>query len=143
MPNEEKIREIIREEMKNQDLDKENVSVEMVREIFREEFPAMLKKSTFRVEGSIQLSDGRHIIVGSTTGTKIGTGTGQKIGFHGKTPTIQSASGNQAALALDVDVTGADTVDKSAIDSNFTDIQTLVNQLRTDLVNKGLIKGSA
>lgn len=58
-------------------------------------------------------------------------------------PVVQPASANQAALSLDVDVTGADTVDKAAINTNFTALQTLVNQLRTDLIALGLIKGSA
>lgn len=56
---------------------------------------------------------------------------------------IAKASADQAVLALDVDVTGADTVDKAAINTNFTAIQTLVNQLRSDLIAAGVIKGAA
>ncbi len=44
---------------------------------------------------------------------------------------------------MDLDVTGADTVDKAAINTNFTALQTLVNQLRADLIAAGLIKGAA
>jgi len=46
-------------------------------------------------------------------------------------------------LSLDVDVTGSDTVELAAVNANFAAIQTLVNQLRADLVSAGLIKGAA
>ena len=145
--DEQQIRQFIEEEIERRmtqgDLDTSTVDIEQTRELIREEVPLLLKKSTVAIEGNIQLLDGRNIIVGGTSGTKIATSTGQKIAFHGKSAIIQSASGNQDAISLDVDVTGGDTVDKSAINTNFTNIETLVNQLRTDLVNKGLIKGSA
>jgi hypothetical protein len=95
------------------------------------------------IGGDTTIADGKNIILNSTTGTKIGTATGQKIGFFNVTPVIQPASANQAALNLDLDVDGSDTVDEAAIDSNFAAIQTLVNQLRTDMVALGLIKGAA
>jgi hypothetical protein len=88
-------------------------------------------------------ADAVNMAFNATTGTKIGTATSQKIGFWNATPIIQPASANQAALSLDVDVTGADTVDKAAVNANFTSIQTLVNQLRSDMVAAGLIKGAA
>lgn len=93
--------------------------------------------------GGISIADGKDLAAGTTTGTKIGTGATQKLGLWGVTPVVQPASADQAALTLDVDVTGADTVDKSAINTNFTSIQTLVNQLRSDLVAAGIIKGAA
>ena len=89
------------------------------------------------------LADALNIVLNATTGTKIGTATTQKLGFWNATPVVQPASANQAALSLDVDVTGIDTVDLTAINANFTSIQTLVNQLRSDLVTAGLIKGAA
>lgn len=98
---------------------------------------------TITFDSSITVADAKDIIFNTTTGTKIGTGTTQKLGFWNATPIIQPASANQAAVSLDVDVTGSDTVDKAAINTNFTNIQTLLNQLRTDLVSAGLIKGSA
>lgn len=92
---------------------------------------------------NLTVGAGGNIILDATTGTKIATAVSQKLGFWNATPIVQPASANQAALSLDVDVTGIDTVDKAAIDSNFTAIQTLVNQLRSDLVAAGLIKGAA
>lgn len=92
---------------------------------------------------TVTLGDSQNIVVNTSTGTKIGTATGQKLAFWNATPVIQPASANQAALSLDVDVAGSDTVDKAAINSNFAALQTLVNQLRSDLVSAGLIKGAA
>lgn len=92
---------------------------------------------------ALTFNESLNMAFGTSTGTKIGTATGQKIGFWNATPIVQPASANQAALSLDVDVTGSDTVDLAAINSNFTDIETLVNQLRSDLVSAGLIKGAA
>jgi len=43
------------------------------------------------------LADGANVIVGSTTGTKIGTATTQKLGFYNVTPIIQPAGAGQAA----------------------------------------------
>ena|SRR3990167_7984157 len=144
--NEDKIKELVQSELEsllNRDIDKSAVTDERVREIIREELPALLAKSVTTIEGDLNLSDGRNLIVGGTTGSKFGTSTSQKFGFWNKSPIIQPTSADQAALALDVDVTGGDTVDKTAINTNFTSIQTLVNQLRSDLVSAGIIKGSA
>ena len=114
-----------------------------IREIIREEMGAFFKSDRVTFYKLVQMLDGRNFQLGTSVGTNIGLSASAKFAFHGATPVIKSASGNQAALSLDVDVTGGNTVDKAAIDANFTSIQTLVNQLRTDLINKGLIKGSA
>jgi len=119
------------------------LSKEEVRQIIKEELADFRKTERFTFEKLVQFLEGRNIQVGTATGTQIGTATGQKIALHGSTPIIQAASGDQDAVSLDLDVTGANTVDKSAIDANFTSVQTLVNRLRTDLINKGIIKGSA
>ena len=41
--------------------------------------------------GSFELTDG-NVILGTTTGTKIGTATTQKLGFYNKTPVVQPAA---------------------------------------------------
>ena len=115
------------------------------------------------------LDDGANVATGGTTGTKIGTATTQKLGFWNVTPVVQPASANQAAAGALTTVTltdstggtatttlGAgitDTVAKDAIASlaaqvnhAVTDLgalRTLLNQLRSDLVAVGLVKGSA
>jgi len=49
------------------------------------------------------LGDGAQIEGGTSTGTKILTGTSQKLGFHGATPvakqTVTGSRGSNAALA--------------------------------------------
>lgn len=100
------------------------------------------RSDRYTVHKKLQFLDGRNVQTGLTTGTIIGTTVTEKLGFWGKAPVIQPTHANQAALSLDTDVTGGSTVDKTAIDNNFSAIQTLVNQLRSDLVSAGIIKGS-
>ena len=51
----------------------------------------------------ITMTDGGDVVLGSTTGTRIGTATGQKLGFYGATavvkPTVTGSKSANAALA--------------------------------------------
>jgi hypothetical protein len=52
---------------------------------------------------SITVSDGGNVVLGTTTGTKIGTATTQKLGFYNATPVVQPtavADATDAATAL-------------------------------------------
>jgi hypothetical protein len=100
--------------------------------------------------GNLTINDTRNIVLATGTGTKIGTAVGQKLGFFDKTPVVQPAGANQAALTNStggtadgtlaaVSGSGADT----DINNNFTELHTLLNEIRTALVNLGLIKGEA
>jgi hypothetical protein len=51
----------------------------------------------YTFEKHIQVLDGRNIFVGRGTGTKIGSETGQKLGFFSATPVIQPATTGQLA----------------------------------------------
>jgi hypothetical protein len=104
---------------------------------------AYVERLTVTNAGVFTYAEAANFAFGTSTGTKIGTATTQKLSLWNATPIIQPASVNQAILSLDVDVTGADTVDKAAINTNFTALQTLVNQLRADLIAVGIIKGAA
>jgi hypothetical protein len=42
--------------------------------------------------GNLQITDARDVILGTTTGTKIGTATTQKLGFYNATPVVQPAA---------------------------------------------------
>jgi hypothetical protein len=79
----------------------------------------------------------------ATTGTggMIGTTTSQLVGFHGTAGTIQRASAAQAAVAT----TAATLVTPYGYTTaaQADGIITLLNEIRTVLVNKGLMKGSA
>jgi len=120
----EQIRQVVMEELERKtlesDIDKGTVSVEMVREIIREELPAALARSITSIEGNLQLLDGRNIIAGSTNGSKIGTATTQKLGFFNKTPAIQPTNG--ANLTNSVTVGGTDDTI-----ANYTDLSTYAN----------------
>jgi len=93
--------------------------------------------------GTLTLADAANIVVNTSTGTKIGTATGQKLGFWNKTPVIQQASAAQAAVTPSTDYTGSDTVNKATVLAAVQAVETLVNRLRLDLVTTGIIKGSA
>lgn len=50
----------------------------------------------------LHLADAGHITVGTTTGTKFGTATTQKIGFYNATPVVQPTAVADATTAVDV-----------------------------------------
>ena len=93
------------------------------------------------VNGLMTLKDAFDIAVNTTTGTKIGTATTQKLGFHNSTPTVQRSGAVQAAVAT--------TASTNILPFGYTTqaqadaIVTLVNELRAMAVEKGLMKGSA
>ena len=87
---------------------------------------------------SLTLGAGTNIALDTATGSTIGTATSQKLGFYGITPKIQPSSANQAAVAAYV--AGANGYSTAA---QAQAIITLVNEIRTTLVNLGLMKGSA
>lgn len=60
-----------------------------IREIIREE---MNSQMAHIFQKHLQLLDGRNIIIGTATGTKIGTETTQKVGFLGKAPVARQAA---------------------------------------------------
>ncbi len=69
MPNEQQVREIIRDELRN-----------------------LIRSDRFTFEKLIQILDGRNIQTGRTTGTKIGTAIDQLLSFYGVTPVNQPAT---------------------------------------------------
>ena len=111
---------------------------------------ATVTQTTLR--GDVVIEDGEDIILGTTTGTKIATAVGQKLGFWGKAPITQPTDALQAALTNSTggsqDGTLAAVTDTSAsdqsgpINDNFTDVHTLLNEIRDALVDSGIMKGS-
>lgn len=90
-----------------------------------------------QVGGDITISD-NDFILGTTTGAKLGTTNAQKLGIWGSTPIVQPVSANQAAVSGTAGATYTATEQ-----TMINDLKTLANQLRSDLVSIGLIKGSA
>lgn len=89
---------------------------------------------------NLTLADPYDLVLGTTTGSKIGTATTQKFAFHNSTPVVQRSGAAQAAV-----VTTAST---NVTPFGYTQAQAdaivaLVNELRAAIVEKGLIKGSA
>jgi len=70
---------------------------EKMRQIIREEIYAFNKVSKYEFDKRIQIRDGKHIQLGRTTGTKIGTSTDQLLAFYGATPVVRPASVDDAA----------------------------------------------
>jgi hypothetical protein len=71
-------------------------------------------------------------------GCQIGTASTEKVGFFGTTPCDQPASSNQGAVTA-ITTTHSTTTIAAVVAANTT----LLNQIRTDLVELGLIKGEA
>lgn len=106
------------------------------------------------------IADGVDYSLGTGTGTKIGTAVGQKLGFWNVAPVVQPAAAGQAALAA---MAPADNFISGLTISNpptQADVQafrnacetlrdtvaanwTLLDAIRTALVNAGLMKGAA
>ena len=87
-------------------------------------------------EGNTTMGDGINFVFGTTTGTKIGTAITQKIGFFNATPVVQPAAAAQGAASA---ISGGE----SPTEAEHNAVVTLVNALRTALVDLGLIKGAA
>jgi hypothetical protein len=49
-------------------------------------------KWTFGDNNVTTIGEGVNLVLGTTTGTKIGTGTTQKLGLYGVTPVVQAAA---------------------------------------------------
>lgn len=86
-----------------------------------------------------------NIVSNAGTGVSFGNAITEKVSLYGVAPVVQRASADQAAVsasgagAFD----GADTVDKATVLAAVQALQTLVNEIRTVLVNLGAMKGAA
>lgn len=83
-------------------------------------------------------------------GTRLGQSTADLVGFYGATPVDQPAATAQSAVATTALTTITDIVTTASVTGAFNSVVarvsavvTLVNQLRTDLIEVGVIKGSA
>ena len=92
--------------------------------------------------GDITITDGKNIIVNTTTGTKIGTATDQKIGFWNATPVVQPSAYTQTYATADkthaadgsTDVATADLVDDGGTyNAGWCDtVVTMCNEIKAD-----------
>ena len=95
----------------------------------------------------LTMADEGDIAVNATTGTKIGTATTQKLGFFNANPVAQPAAAAQAAVtSQSLSDTAAGTYTQAhitKIQTELNDVTALANEMRTVLVNLGLMRGSA
>lgn len=66
------------------------------------------------ISGGLTFTDANNLAAGTTTGTKIGTATAQKLGFWNVTPVIQPAGAAQAAAAAQGQASLTDSTGGSA-----------------------------
>lgn len=101
---------------------------------------------TLDFNATVTMQDGKNIVLGTTTGTKIGNATNEKLAFFGKTPVTQrtdigvltdSTSGTIVTTLQDTDG-GGGVADVGAINDNFAGLAAKVNALRTVLRDLGL-----
>lgn len=126
---------------------------------------AVSKFCSLDSSGDATLVDGTDFVLGTSTGTKIGTAVSQKLGLFNATPIVQPSGAAQAALgtattvgantgtaAAGLSLIGDTTManQAAAIMNDFVALQediaalfTLVTAMRTALVNLGAIKGAA
>ena len=71
-------------------------------------------------------------------GTSLGLTTSELISFYGTTTVAQPSSASQDAAVATTTTTSTTT----ALTVDLDDVRVLLNQLRSDLVTLGLIKGA-
>jgi hypothetical protein len=98
----------------------------------------------------LAIDDGEDVVLGTVTGTKLGTAANQKLGFFGAVPVAQPTAAAQAALVDNSGGAASDTIAAIGAAYNQDEVRNAVaslaakfNRLRTDLVALGLIKGAA
>ena len=82
----------------------------------------------------ITIADAKNIILNTTTGTKIGTAVGQKLGFFNAAPVVQQTG----IAALKIDYTAGDLDTEAEIITAINATNTAINALRTALNALGL-----
>lgn len=111
--------------------------------------------STATFSDDLTLSDGADLILGSTTGTKIGTATTQKLGFYNATPVVRQTAYTQTYATADkthanptattltaASGTADGTVDdvggafnQTTLNNNFKEMATGINALIVDVAD--------
>ncbi|MCK9519884.1 MAG: hypothetical protein M0R74_12805, partial [Dehalococcoidia bacterium] len=94
------------------------------------------KAGTVRFGDDVVIADGKNIVLDTSTGTQIGTGTSQLLGFYGATPVNQPDTVSDAATQ---DLTGTDTVDQTKLEADLTSVKNAVNTVIDRLQELGLV----
>ena len=86
------------------------VSEQKVREIIRQELGNFILTDKYVFEKLLQFADGRNIQLGKTTGTQIGTQSAQKLAFWGSTPVNQPTTINNPSGGQNIDSEARDAI---------------------------------
>lgn len=128
-----------------------------------DDYAASTNEKVWKLQGvyvnSMTILDGSNVVLGTGTGTKIGTATSQKLGFFDAAPVVQPADAAQAAVTIvneDGDIgslTFSATPTQGEVEAlrdeceiladDVRNLAALVHALRTAGVNLGLWKGAA
>lgn len=96
-----------------------------IRQIVKEEISNLFKLDRYSFGKLVQFNDGINIQVGSTTGTKIGTSATQKLGFFAKAPIVQPGAISAPTGGGSGDTDAIDTHARTAINSIRTALTNL------------------
>lgn len=107
-------------------------------------FDAVGSGAGFTFSDDVTLADAKNIILNTTTGTKIGTGTTQKLGFFNATPVVQRTDSGALTDSTGGSVTGtigavSATYDEAEHNANYASLTAKINALRTALRDLGLM----
>jgi len=111
---------------------------ERIREIFREELSSFLGVERYTFQKHIQIFNGRNIQLGIGIGTKIGTASTQKLGLWGVTPVDQPDAVSDPTTSTVTD--NAETTNNTTINSNFNELKGKINTILDILQEVGIIK---
>lgn len=96
---------------------------------------AASKAMVLNASGDITLVDGGDFVLGTTTGTMIGTGATQKLGFYGATPVVRQ---RVISYGHTYTFSGSDHVNLANIETWMTETTDIINKLGDALNNLGL-----
>lgn len=85
--------------------------------------------------GTLEVTDAANIVLGTTTGTKIGAASNQKLSFWGAAPVIQQST---FTLASDNTPSGSDTIDIIAWQDTITEIIDNISDIKSILTTIGV-----
>ena len=111
-----------------------------------------LELDALELSEDLTLADGVDIVVATTTGTKIGTGATQKLGFYGATPVVRqshianitttASSGSLPTANGTVTIADATTPTVTELLEYCVELETKVEGILTALRNLGLLASS-
>ncbi len=119
-------------------------AVPTFRSLVDNDIPDNITASSYLPLAGGTMTDGANIILGTTTGTKIGTATSQKLGFFNATPVIQQTGSIKTAMTT-LGLMASPTIPWSDVSSTPTTLAVygITDGLSTSLTNNYIFVGNA